>query len=307
MPVDAGRADTMHDNQIHLDPDTARELIVQQYPRYRSMPIERHHGSGTDNAIFRLGYEAAARFPLRRVDPQACAARLRGEAAAMAEFAQHCPFPAPRPIGYGRPGARYPMPWSVQTWIVGEVATPQGLARSHMFALDLVTLITTLRAVDAGDRSYSGIGRGGDLRDHDDWMAVCFSESERLLDVPRLRTLWTRFRDVPPCGPDVMSHKDLIPANLIVRDDRLAGVLDTGGFGPADPALDLVAAWHLLDRAERHTVRRSLGASAVEWSRGAAWAFQQAMGLVWYYEKTNPDMSALGRSTLDRLLDDPDL
>lgn len=74
----------------------------------------------------------------------------------MAEFAQHCPFPAPRPIGYGRPGARYPMPWSVQTWIVGEVATPQGLARSHMFALDLVTLITTLRAVDAGDRSYSG-------------------------------------------------------------------------------------------------------------------------------------------------------
>jgi hypothetical protein len=31
------------------------------------------------------------------------------------------------------------------------------------------------------------------------------------------------------------------------------------------------------------------------------------MGLVWYYEQTNPSMSALGRSTLARLLDDLDV
>ena len=43
-----------------------------------------------------------------------------------------------------------------------------------------------------------------------------------------------------------MSHGDLIPGNVLVAGDRLSGVLDTGGFGPADPALDLVSAWHLL-------------------------------------------------------------
>jgi hypothetical protein len=31
------------------------------------------------------------------------------------------------------------------------------------------------------------------------------------------------------------------------------------------------------------------------------------MGLVWYYRRSNPVMSALGRSTLTRVLDDPEL
>jgi hypothetical protein len=68
-----------------------------------------------------------------------------------------------------------------------------------------------------------------------------------------------------------------------------------------------VATWHFLDRDRRDIVRRHLGSGEVEWERGAAWVFQQAMGLVWYYEQTNPSMSALGRSTLSRLLDDLDV
>ena len=39
----------------------------------------------------------------------------------------------------------------------------------------------------------------------------------------------------------------------------------------------------------------------MEWERGKAWAFQQAMGLVWYYADTNPVMSQMGRRTLDRI------
>ncbi len=145
------------------------------------------------------------------------------------------------------------------------------------------------------------------MPDHDGWMDLCFHNSEGLLDVPRLRSLWATFRELPGASRDMMSHGDLIPANLLVRGERLAGVLDGGGFGPADPALDLVAAWHLLDQNARDLVRTDLGSGDVEWKRGAAWAFQQSMGLVWYYERSNPGMSDLGRSTLQRILDDPDL
>ena len=101
-----------------------------------------------------------------------------------------------------------------------------------------------------------------------------------------------------------MSHKDLIPANILVQGERLIGVLDGGSFGPADPSLDLVVAWHLLDRQRRSVFRDTIQADELEWKRGAAWAFQQAMGLVWYYRITNPTMNALGRSTILRLLDD---
>ena len=48
-------------------------------------------------------------------------------------------------------------------------------------------------------------------------------------------------------------------------------------------------------------LRDDLRCDDLEWERGKAWAFQQAMGLVWYYAESNPVMSLLGRRTLRRL------
>src|SRR5262249_17435707 len=130
------------------------------------------------------------------------------------------------------------------------------------------------------------------------------------LDVPLLRRMWAVMRDLPPGREDVMTHGDLIPGNVLVsgehgaHGERLAGVLDVGGLGPADPALDLVGAWHLLDAGPRQGLRADLRCGELDWQRGKAWAFQQAMGLVWYYEKTNPVMSRLGRRTLERIMAD---
>src|SRR6185436_19299405 len=137
--------------------------------------------------------------------------------------------------------------------------------------------------------------------EHDAWMETCLDRSEEVLDVPPLRRLWAAFRALPREGGDVMTHGDLIPGNLLVDGGRLTGVIDVGGLGPADPALDLVAAWHLLEPDPRQALRADLGCGDLEWARGAAWAFEQAMGLVWYYAETNPPMSYLGRRTLERL------
>jgi len=101
-----------------------------------------------------------------------------------------------------------------------------------------------------------------------------------------------------------MTHGDLIPGNVLVRGGHLAGVLDVGGLGPADPALDLVAAWHLLEAGPRQSLRGDLGCGDLEWERGKAWAFEQAMGVVWYYAETNPAISRMGRTTLERILAD---
>lgn len=295
----------MHDDQVHIELDLARDLIRDQFPQFVDEKITALASAGTVNAIFRIGSRYAARFPLRLMGATECATLLRAEAAAMNELRQCCPFPSPQPIGVGRPSPAYPMPWLVQSWVEGETATPDGLSGSAAFSRDLARLVTSLRMGDPGGRHFDGQGRGGHLPDHDDWMAVCFSNSEGLLDVARLRRMWAVLRELPSTGTEAMSHKDLIPANLLVQGDRLIGVLDGGGFGPADPSLDLVVAWHLLDRDRREIFRAATQASELEWRRGAAWALQQAMGLVWYYRTTNPAMSALGRSTIARLLEDP--
>ena len=101
-----------------------------------------------------------------------------------------------------------------------------------------------------------------------------------------------------------MTHGGLIPSNILVGKGRLVGVLDCGGFGPADPSRDVIAGWHLLDEGPRAVFRAELQCDDLEWERSKAWAFEQALGAVWYYVDSNPAMSAIGRCTLRRVVAD---
>ena len=287
----------MHPGQLDVAPETVRRLVARQFPQWRELPLRavQHAGDGQRPLpARRRPRRAAAARPRRR------ASRLEAEAAAAAELHGRTRFATPEPVAIGEPGPGYPLPWSVQTWLPGTVATPDG--HSEAFAHDLAEFIEGVRAIDTRGRTFSGDNRGGHLPDHDAWMETCLERSEGLLDVPPLRRLWAAFRELPREGGDVMTHGDLIPGNLLVDGGRLAGVIDVGGLGPADPALDLVAAWHLLDPGPREAFRADLRCGDLEWARGAAWAFEQAMGLVWYYVETNPPMSHMGRRTLERLI-----
>ncbi|MGM7777670.1 aminoglycoside phosphotransferase family protein [Arthrobacter sp. KNU-44] len=295
----------MHENQLSLGRVEAVRLVRGLFPSVSEPEVTAVESAGTVNYLYRVGTGCAARFPIQGGDAREVREVLVAEHAAMREFAAVSTVPSPLPVAIGEPSGEYPLPWSVQTWIDGEIATPGSVASSLAFAVDLAALIASLRRADTMGRSFSGEGRGGELAAHDGWIAQCLQQSDGLLPVDRLRRAWASLRSLPRHGDDVMSHKDLIPGNVILRDGRLAGVLDTGGFGPADPALDLVAAWHMLDFGQRDIVRTNLGIGDLEWRRGAAWAYEQAIGLVWYYAESNPTMSALGRSTLDRLLTDP--
>jgi aminoglycoside phosphotransferase (APT) family kinase protein len=294
----------MHEDQFHLTQATVRALVEDQFPAWGALPVREVRTAATVNAIFRIGDALAARFPLRPQDPREARAWLRTEADAARELAEVSVVPTPEPVAIGEPGRGYPLPWSIQTWLPGHLATDEDPADSVEFALDLAGFISALRAADTRGRRFAGSGRGGHLPDHDAWMDHCFSRSEGLLDPVPLRAMWAQLRTLPEGDEDMMCHGDLIPPNILVRDNRLVGVLDGGGFSPADPAVDLVGAWHLLDEAPRSALRNALNCSDLQGRRGMAWALQQAMGLVWYYVDSNPAMSHVGRRTLDRLLND---
>jgi len=298
----------MHANQLTVSPETARTLVEQQFPEWRGLPVRSIAAQGTVNAVFRIGDRLAARFPLESAEAGSTRRRLASEAEAARELAGRTRFPTPEPVALGEPGAGYPLPWSVQTWLPGAVAADEDPGESAAFAGDLADLIGDLRAIDTQGRTFAGTGRGGDLRSHDAWMETCFGHSEQLLDVPRLRRIWATLRDLPRgAAQDAMAHCDLIPGNVLVSAGRLAGILDVGDFGPADPSLDLVSAWHLLEAGPRQVLRDRLGSDDLEWARGKAWAFAQAMGLVWYYVESNPVMSRMGRRSLERILADKSL
>lgn len=292
----------MHAGQLQISAQTVRRLVAEQFPGWGDLPVRAVTSQGTVNALFRIGDALLARFPLQPGDAGRQRRLLQAEARAASELLGRTRFATPRPVALGEPGAGYPLPWSVQTWLPGATATEQDPSGSVAFAHDLAEFIHDVRAIDTEGKVFSGRGRGGDLQSQDDWMATCFDRSEQLLDVQRLRTVWAVLRGLPRTGADVMNHGDLIPGNVLVRAGRLTGVIDVGGLGPADPALDLVAAWHLLADGPRQALRDDLRCDDLDWERGKAWAFAQSMGLVWYYLQSNPAVSLTGRRTLSRIM-----
>ena len=298
----------MHADELTVPAETVRRLVADQFPDWSALPVRPVRSTGTVNALFRIGDDLTARFPRQRIEVAEARRWLTQEADAARELLCRTPFATPEPVAIGEPGPGYPLPWSVQTWGPGTPAFDEDPSDSVRFAHDLGAFIAGVRSIDLRGRRFeppSGSGqrrRGGDLRHHDAWMEECLTRSEDLLDVAPLRRIWAELRDLPRAGPDVMSHGDLTPGNVLVATGRLSGVIDVGGLGPADPALDLVAAWHLLAAGPRQVLREDLGSADLEWSRGRAWAFEQAMGLVWYYVDSNPVMHRMGRTTLQRVL-----
>jgi aminoglycoside phosphotransferase (APT) family kinase protein len=177
----------MHPNQLAVKIDAVRALAAEQFPAWAKPPIQAVASQETVNALFRIGDRLAARFPLQPGDAAEMHRRLKSEAEAARELARSTRFPTPEPVALGEPGPGYPLPRSVQTWVPGIVASEADPGDSVAFAHDLAEFIASVRAIGTRGRTFAGSGRGGELASQDEWMDTCFSRSEELLDVPRLR------------------------------------------------------------------------------------------------------------------------
>jgi aminoglycoside phosphotransferase (APT) family kinase protein len=61
----------MHENEISIDAQLIRQLLIEQFPQYSERPIKRIKSDGTDNTIFRLGSDLCIRLPrIREADKQ---------------------------------------------------------------------------------------------------------------------------------------------------------------------------------------------------------------------------------------------
>ena len=158
-----------------------------------------------------------------------------------------------------RPGARLPVPWSVQTWLPGtdrhaSRIQPQARRRSRRtwprFIAD-----PAHRSTPRGRRFDGLTGRGGHLPDHDEWLERLLARRARACSTSRgCGRCGRSCGRCPSVDADAMCHRDLHPAEhpgarrpARRRPRRLAG--------SARPtrALDLVGAWHLLDAVRRET------------------------------------------------------
>ena len=99
-------------------------------------------------------------------------------------------------------------------------------------------------------------------------------------------------------------HGDVAVGNLLVRDGRLAAVIDFGTSGVGDPACDVVIAWTLFEGESREAFRAALGVDDATWARGRGWALWKALiSLAGDRERGSP-LSARPLRDIERILAD---
>ena len=143
-----------------------------------------------------------------------------------------------------------------------------------------------------------------------------FEDFLRAVDLGRfaendIRAVWDDAVAAPRWdGPRVWVHGDLHPANVVVADGTLAGVIDFGDVFAGDPAWDLAAAWVLLPagaaarffdnyaQADEAAFRRARGLAAMKS------LFLMLMGQNGDrgFPGGKPNWGPAGRSALDRVL-----
>jgi len=304
----------LHDDQLPIDEALVRSLIASQFPQYSGLPLHQLDLSGSTNTLFRLGDDLVVRLPLQ---PGAGAA-IVSERRWSEVFRTRLPVALPETVAIGRPGSGYPEPWAILRWLPGdrpgayEPGAPSDPVRSRL-AADLAAVITALRDTplteqavhDPRLRGY----RGRSLAEFDPsvrgYLADCRADGDIDLDLDLAQQVWERALELPGSGQpaaDRWYHGDLVAENLLVRDGRLAAVVDFA-VSVGDPTVDLHGAWELFDPPAREVFRQRLQVDDATWLRGRAWALGIALGTFSYYWHSLParrhDRLAMIRNVLD--------
>ena len=259
-----------------IDVSLARRLVDSQFPQWAGLPITTVEVDGWDNRTFRLGSELTVRLP----SGSWYARQVEKEQRWLPVLAGELPLPIPAPVAQGAPEHGYPYAWSVYRWIEGEIALRAEIADLSAFAAALARFLIALARIDATGGPAPGqhnFFRGGPLTTYEQ---ETHDAIETLGDeIPRddVRRVWADAMSTTWDRDPVWFHGDVAGGNLLVRDGRLAAVLDFGSSGVGDPACDVVIAWTRFAGRSREAFRAELGADAGTWSRGRGWALWKAL------------------------------
>lgn len=288
--------------EIDISTDLVRGLLAAQHPDLASRPMH-VIANGWDNLMCRLGSDLIVRLPRREL----AAELVRHEQRWLPELAPRLPLPIPAPVRVGQPGLGYPWAWSVVPYLPGSPAAldpPADMREAAVIIGRFLSALHTPAAADAPANPFRGVPLGT--------RSVAVTERVNslggLIDQEAVRRLWEAALAVPPWhGPPVWLHGDLHPANILVFDGQVSGVIDFGDITAGDPACDLSVAWMQLP-AEQHAAFRDaysagskIGVGEDDWSRAKGWALAFSLAFL-ANSADNEMMAAIGRVTLDAVL-----
>ncbi|MFE0458912.1 aminoglycoside phosphotransferase family protein [Kitasatospora sp. NPDC058965] len=261
-------------HELRYEQDLVRALLRDQHHDLADLELRDVNG-GWDNQMWRLGEDLAVRLPRTERAP----ALLERERTWLPALAGRLPLPTPVPLRVGRPSSLFDRTWTVARWVEGDPADHTPITWNQ--AAD--TLAEFLRALhhpapaDAPANPLRGVPLADMPLNEDQFGLVAGHPG-----ADGARELWERAVAAPAWqGPPTWLHGDLHPANVVVRDGTLAGVVDFGELCAGDPATDLSAAWILLPAGTAGRFFDAYGdTDEATRLRARGWAVLRALGLI---------------------------
>jgi aminoglycoside phosphotransferase (APT) family kinase protein len=292
----------MHPDDVSIGLPLVGRLVAAQFPHWAHLPLTEVRSAGVDNGVYRLGDELAVRLPRRPV-VAAEADRLRRW---LPRLAPHLPLAVPMPLARGTPGEGFPFPWLVCQWLDGQDIGADPDVDLADTAVRLGRFVAALHRIDATGAPPTPY-RGGSLSTLDNRVrgSIADLSADGTIDPRPVTASWERALAAPAWdGAPVWVHADLSPVNLLARQHRLAAVIDFGGLGAGDPALDLLPAWTWLTGPVRDLFRAQVKPDDATWARGRGWALSLGLAALRHYRDANPVLAAGGQRALAEILAD---
>jgi aminoglycoside phosphotransferase (APT) family kinase protein len=241
-----------------------------------STPGRTRASSGWDNQLWRLGEELAVRMPRTPRAP----ALLCTERRWLPTLAERLSLPVPVPVRAGKPSPQFGKTWTIARWVTGEPAD-QSPITSPDAADALAEFLRALHGTAPACAPANPV-RGIPLAGLQDEFDTCSLLIASFPGAAHVRRVWEQAIAAPAWRQTpVWLHGDLHPANVVVRDGTLCGLIDFGDMCAGDPATDLSAAWLLLPAG---TAPRFIGtyanADSATIQRARGWAVLRALHLI---------------------------
>ncbi len=253
-----------------------QNLIANQFPEWRNLPVKAVPNQGWDNRTFRLGDELLVRLP----SSQKYTFQVEKEQAWLPKLAPHLPSAIPIPIALGQPEVNYPWKWSIYKWLNGESALHGQVDNLEKLACDLAKFINAFQQIDTAGGplpSAQNFYRGGSLLNYDEEARKAILLLAGEIDQNTALELWKGALSTRYSNRSVWLHGDISPGNLLVVNGKLAAVIDFGQLAVGDPACDLTIAWTMFHGKSRDLFIQSLNTDNDTWIRAQAWGLWKAL------------------------------
>ena len=146
------------------------------------------------------------------------------------------------------------------------------------FADDLAKFLKEFQKIDTTNGPQAGLHnyyRGGDLAVYHNETIEALENLKTVLPTELLLKIWQRALNASVSDLNVWVHGDIAPGNLLVKNSKLAAVIDFGVLGVGDPSCDYAMAWTFFEEESRQRFLKKLDQRMID--RACGWALWKAL------------------------------